>query len=129
MAKATESELEILQVLWEKGASTVRFVNEQLNAQKESKVGYTTTLKMMQIMTEKQLLRRDTSQRTHIFQANVSQEDFQKTMVDKMLNTVFGGSAMKLVQQALGNKKTSKEEIEQIKTMIEQMENEKGGKK
>ncbi|MDX2305364.1 MAG: BlaI/MecI/CopY family transcriptional regulator [Microscillaceae bacterium] len=121
--KPTEAELEILQILWKHGASTVRFVNEQLNEQRE--VGYTTTLKMMQVMHEKGLLLRDDSQRTHVFRAQITEEDTQKSLLDRLLHTAFGGSAMKLVQQALGNHQTSKEELQKIKKLIDKME--KGG--
>lgn len=124
--KPTEAELEILQILWKHGPSTVRFVNDELNKQRE--VGYTTTLKMMQVMCEKKgLLKRDVSQRTHIYQTTSSEEATQKKMIDRLLETAFGGSAMKLVMQALGSKKTSQEELAEIKRIINQME--KGGKK
>lgn len=124
MNKPTEAELEILQILWKHGDSTVRFVNGELNKKRE--VGYTTTLKMMQLMTDKGLLQRDSSNRSHIYQPNISEEDTQKKLLDKLLNTAFGGSAMKLVMQALGNKKTSQEELKEIKTLINKIE--KGGK-
>jgi BlaI family transcriptional regulator, penicillinase repressor len=124
MIKPTEAELEILQILWQNGASTVRFVNEKLNDKRE--VGYTTTLKMMQLMFEKGMLRRDDSERTHIYTSVYGEEAIQKTLVDKLLETAFGGSAMKLVMQALGNKNTSKDELAQIKDLLNQIE--KGGK-
>ncbi|HAI76507.1 MAG TPA: transcriptional regulator [Microscillaceae bacterium] len=125
MQKLTEAELEILQILWKQGASTVRTVNEALNTQRE--VGYTTTLKMMQLMFEKGLLKRDESQRTHTYTANISEDVTQKNLVDKLMQSVFGGSAMKLVMQALGNKKTSQEEIKAIRQLLDQIEKEKGG--
>jgi BlaI family transcriptional regulator, penicillinase repressor len=118
--KPTEAELEILQVLWEHGETTVRFVNKRLNKDKET--GYTTTLKIMQIMTEKGLLLRNTAERSHLYSAAVRKEDMQNRLLDKFLNTVFGGSAMKLVMQALGSQETSKEELDAIKKMIEKME-------
>ncbi|TND09939.1 MAG: putative transcriptional regulator [Bacteroidetes bacterium] len=122
--KPTESELEILQVLWENGPSTVRFINDKLNEQKET--GYTTTLKIMQIMTEKKLLKREEDGRSHIYKAAIRRDDTQKQMLDRILETAYGGDAAALVLQALGHSKTTKEELEQIKAFIKQME---GGKK
>ncbi len=119
-AKPTESELEILQILWQNGHSTVRFVNEQLNQHKE--VGYTTTLKIMQIMTEKNLVRRNEDQRTHIYEASVLEEETQKQMLGRFLDTAFRGSAAKLVMQALGNHQASKEELNQIRNLLDQIE-------
>jgi len=116
--------LEILQVLWEYGPSTVRFVNEKLNRKK--RVGYTTTLKIMQIMTEKNLVLRDEASRSHVYSVLVDKEETQNLLLEKFLTTAFGGSAMKLVMQALGNHKTSKDELEQIKKLINTLE---GGEK
>lgn len=121
--KPTEAELEILQVIWENGPSTVRFVNDLLSQQKN--VGYTTTLKIMQIMTDKGLLVRDTSVKTHIYKVAVSQQETQKQLIDKLTATAFGGSAMKLVMQALGNKPSTVEEINEIRAFLDQLE---GGK-
>ena len=122
--KPTEAELEILQVIWEHGPSTVRFVNDYLSQQKQ--VGYTTTLKIMQIMADKGLLKRDTSGKTHIYKAAESQQKTQQQLIDKLMATAFGGSAMKLVLQALGNKKSTKAEINEIRAFLDQLE---GGKK
>lgn len=122
--RPTEAELEILQVLWEHGPSTVRFVNEKLNRKK--RVGYTTTLKIMQIMTEKNLVLRDEASRSHVYSVLVDKEETQNLLLEKFLTTAFGGSAMKLVMQALGNHKTSKDELEQIKKLINTLE---GGEK
>ena len=122
--KPTEGELEILQVIWANGPSTVRFVNDQMS--KDKRVGYTTTLKLMQIMAEKGLLKRDTSGKTHIYKAAVSQQKTQQQLIDKLMTTAFGGSAMKLVMQALGNKKSTKDEIDEIRAFLDQLE---GGKK
>ncbi len=119
----TEAELEILKVIWEEGPSTVRKVNECLNNKKE--VGYTTTLKIMQIMTEKQLLKRNTSARTHIYSARVDKEITQGQLLNRLLDTAFGGSARSLVMQALGNHRSSKKELEEIRKFIEKLE---GGK-
>ncbi|SEM35465.1 Predicted transcriptional regulator [Chitinophaga rupis] len=118
--KPTESELEILRVLWEKGPSTVREVHEILEQSKDA--GYTTTLKLMQIMHEKGLLQRDASSKTHIYAAAVSQENTQRQLLDKMIDTVFNGSASQLVLQALGNHKSSKEELEKIKQYLNEIE-------
>lgn len=114
--KPTEGELEILQVLWDKGSATVRDVHEHLNTYKES--GYTTTLKLMQIMFEKGLVKRDDSSKTHIYKANVSREKTQQQILGKMVDSLFGGSASQLVMQALGGGQTSKEELEEIQKLI-----------
>jgi predicted transcriptional regulator len=119
----TDSELEILQVLWIHGPSTVRFVNDLLN--KKKKTGYTTTLKLMQIMTEKELLNRDNSSRTHVFSPAVKEEETQTKIIDKMLGLAFGGSASKLVLQTLGSNKTSPEELDKIKQLITDLEKER----
>lgn len=120
--KPTESELEILQVLWENGPSPVRFVNDKLNEDRE--VGYTTTLKLMQIMAEKGLVLRNTQNRTHIYEAAASETDTQQRLLQKFVDSTFRGSAMKLVMQALGNHQASQEELDKIKALIEQIETE-----
>ncbi|MBY0536367.1 MAG: BlaI/MecI/CopY family transcriptional regulator [Chitinophagaceae bacterium] len=117
--KPTESELEILQVLWERKSASVREVHEELSKTKES--GYTTTLKLMQIMFEKGLVKRDESAKTHYYQPWVSKEKTQKHMVGKMIDTLFGGSTTELVLQALGNHKASEDELEAIQKMIEEL--------
>ncbi len=116
--KPTESELEILQILWTKGLATVREVHEQLSEMKD--VGYTTTLKLMQIMHEKGLVKRDESMRTHVYQAAVNKEKTQKHLLNKMIDSLFGGSSTQLVLQALGSSegKASAEEIEQIQMLL-----------
>ncbi|WP_448700705.1 BlaI/MecI/CopY family transcriptional regulator [Mucilaginibacter sp. AW1-3] len=119
--KPTESELEILQILWQKGSCTVRDVHEELAVNKDA--GYTTTLKLMQIMAEKGLVERDTTNRTHIYKAAVSQDEAQKHYLDKMINNVFNGSAANLVMQALGNHRSSRSEIEAIKQYLDQLNN------
>lgn len=120
--KPTEAELEILQVLWKEGVCTVRFVNNELN--KRRPIGYTTTLKLMQIMLAKGLLKRDDSSRTHVYEAKVNKEDTQKSLLDKFLQLTFGGSAMKLVMQALGNTKTTPDELKQIRAFLDDLEKE-----
>lgn len=119
--KPTESELEILQVLWKKGLATVREVHEELSAMKDA--GYTTTLKLMQIMHEKGLVKRDDSMRTHVYQAAVSKEKTQKHLLGKMIDSLFGGSPTQLVIQALGEHKATPEELEKIQEMIDNMKN------
>lgn len=119
--KPTESELEILQVLWDKGLASVREVHEELSKSKEA--GYTTTLKLMQIMHEKGLVKRDDSVKTHIYQPAVSKEKTQKHLLGKMINTLFGGSTTQLVMQALGNHKASADELEEIQKMIDNLKN------
>ncbi|MBC8987463.1 BlaI/MecI/CopY family transcriptional regulator [Pedobacter sp. N36a] len=117
--KPTESELEILQILWEKGQCTVREVHEILEKNKEA--GYTTTLKLMQIMAEKGLVIRNTSSKTHIYRALVNQEKTQQHLVSKMIDNVFNGSAARLVMQALGNHSASKDEIDSIKKYLDNL--------
>ncbi len=121
--RPTESELEILNILWAKGPSTVREVHEVLEQSKEA--GYTTTLKLMQIMHEKGMLKRDTSSKTHVYEAIVSQQQTQGQILKRMIDTVFNGSATQMVMQALGNHKANAEELEQIKKYLEQMEQNK----
>jgi len=120
IAKPTESELEILQILWERGNSTVRDVHEILTKNKEA--GYTTTLKLMQIMHEKGLVERDTNQKTHIYSALASQQKTQQHLLSKLIDNAFNGSAARLVMQALGNHKSSKDEIEAIKKYLDELE-------
>lgn len=118
--KPTDGELEILKVLWEKGSATVREVHEAL-AKKDS--AYTTTLKLMQIMHDKNLVTRDTSAKTHVYRALITEHHTQQTLVNRMIDNVFNGSATRLVMQALGNKKASKAEIELIKSYLDKLEN------
>lgn len=115
--KPTDSELVILQVLWDKGDATVREVHEELIETKDC--GYTTTLKLMQIMFEKGLVLRDDSNRTHIYRANVSKEKTQRQLVDKMVDSLFAGSHSQLVMQALGSHAPSKEELDEIQQLLD----------
>src|ERR1044072_7319975 len=117
--KPTESELEILQILWSKGLATVREVHEDLASTKD--VGYTTTLKLMQIMNEKGLVKRDDSMRTHVYQAAVNKERTQKHLLGKMIDSLFGGSPTQLVIQALGNHKASGIELEEIQKLLDNL--------
>ncbi|MCE5187523.1 MAG: BlaI/MecI/CopY family transcriptional regulator [Planctomycetaceae bacterium] len=116
----TEKELVILQVLWANGPCTVRQVNAQIC--KKEKTGYTTTLKLMQIMTEKGLLMRDDSQFKHIYRPACTEEKTEKQIVSHMLNRVFAGSAEKLVMRALSAKHVTAEELKNIRKLIEEME-------
>ena len=122
--KPTDAELEILQVLWQNGPSTVRFVNDELSKTKE--VGYTTTLKIMQLMTEKNMVRRDESNRSHVYEALLKEEATQKQLLNKFLDTTFRGSASRLVMQALGSHQTTPEELNQIRELLNKLE---GGSK
>ena len=121
--KPTVAELEILQILWKHGPSTVRHINDKLNEKK--RVGYTTTLKIMQLMLEKKLLFRDEKERSHIYRPAIEENETQKFLLDGFLETAFGGSASKLVLQALGNHRASKEEIARIRELLDAIE---GGK-
>jgi BlaI family transcriptional regulator, penicillinase repressor len=116
MIKPTESELEILQILWSRGLATVREVHEELSKSKEA--GYTTTLKLMQIMHEKGLVKRDDSMRTHVYQPAVNKEKTQKHLLGKMIDNLFGGSSTQLVMQALGENKVSADELEKIQALL-----------
>ncbi|MDZ7764721.1 MAG: BlaI/MecI/CopY family transcriptional regulator [Melioribacteraceae bacterium] len=118
--KPTESELEILQILWEEETATVKEINDIINKRKP--IGYTTTLKTIQIMFEKGLVKREKVGRSHTYSAAIKKEETQQALIDKILDSAFGGSASNLVMQALGNKKTSKQELEEIKKMIEKLE-------
>lgn len=115
--KPTDSELEILQVLWRKGVCTVREVHDELAKTKDA--GYTTTLKLMQIMHDKGLVTRDASAKSHLYKAAYSEQQAQTTALDKIISTVFRGSAAELVMQALGSHKASAEEISAIKSYLE----------
>jgi BlaI family penicillinase repressor len=119
--KPTESELEILQVIWKKGQCSVRDVHEELAKNKDA--GYTTTLKLMQIMHDKGLVERDTTAKSHLYKAVITREQAQQTALDKILATVFKGSTSDLVIQALGHHRASKDEIEAIKNYLDQFGN------
>jgi len=123
--KPTDSELEILQVLWEHGPLTVRDLNDRLNKQRT--VGYTTSLKMMQIMTEKGLLTRDTSKRSHVYSPAVGPDNVQSNIVDHILRTVFMGDRSKLVLQAIGNNPVSRQELSELKALISKIEEKENG--
>ena len=132
--KPTDSELEILHILWEQGPGTVRTVNDLLNERRESRksdpsnskpkesAGYTTTLKLMQIMFEKGLVTRTEDGRTHTYAAAVREEDTQSLLLQQFVDNAFRGSTTRLVLQALGNHEASAEELDEIKALIAQIE-------
>ena len=119
----TKSELEILQVLWQHGPSTVRFVNDMLNEQKRE-VHYTSTLKLMQIMAEKELLTRDVSNMKHVYSAAMEEQKMKAMLLDKFVDNMYNGSAGNLVLQLLGNKKASKKELQAIKDLLNKLDKE-----
>lgn len=117
----TKSELEILQILWAFGPSTARFVNDHLN-QETRQVIYMSTLKLMQIMVEKGLLVKDESQMRHIYSAAVEENKTKGLLLDKMVDSIFNGSASSLMMQLLGNKKISQQEMEEFQTLIKKLD-------
>ncbi|MCS5490606.1 BlaI/MecI/CopY family transcriptional regulator [Algoriphagus limi] len=123
MSKPTEAELEILSLLWEMKEASVRQIHERLSETKET--GYTTTLKIMQIMHAKGMVTRDEKSRTHIYRAAIKQGDTQKSLLKNLMNSAFGGSAKSLVMQALGQEEPSKEELDEIRAFLDQLENKK----
>jgi BlaI family penicillinase repressor len=120
LPKPTEAELEILQVLWQHGPQTVRFVNDELNKKRE--VGYTTTLKWLQLMLEKGLVLREDASKPHTYRAAVREDETQGQLLDRFVDTAFGGSALKLVLRALGRGQNSREEMDQIREVLKQMD-------
>lgn len=123
MNKPTEAELEILSLLWEMKEASVRQIHERLSETKET--GYTTTLKIMQIMHAKGMVTRDENSRTHIYRAAIKQGETQKSLIKNLMNSAFGGSAKSLVMQALGQEEPSKEELDEIRAFLDQLENKK----
>lgn len=115
--RPTDAELAILRVLWERGPSTVRQVHDVLG--RERPAAYTTALKLLQIMTEKGLVRRDETERTHVYHARLSEEQTQRQLVRDLLDRAFGGSASKLVMQALAARRATPEELGEIRKLIE----------
>ena len=120
-AEPTKSEIEILKVLWKKGPSTVRQVNDKLNEQTRT-VQYTSTLKLMQIMQEKGLLKRDDTNMKHIYSPAEPEQKTKNALLDKFVDNMYNGSVSSLVMQLLGNKKTSKKELQAIKELLNKME-------
>src|SRR5213075_2536722 len=122
--RPTDSELAILGVLWERGPSTVRDVHEELN--RDGTTGYTTILKLLQIMTEKGLVVRDETQRAHIYEARYSEQKTQRQLLTDLMERAFGGSPAKLVMQALSSsRRTSAEELIAIRELLDRMEGDK----
>lgn len=121
MSKPTESELEILSLLWELKEASVRQIHERLAETKDT--GYTTTLKTMQIMHAKGMVTRDEENRSHIYKPATNQQDTQNSLLKNLMNTAFGGSSKKLVMQALGQDNPSKDEIDEIRAFLDQLEN------
>jgi len=121
--RPTDRELTILRILWDKGPSTVREVNEAMSKCEET--GYTTTLKLMQIMAEKGLLRRDESGRQHVYRPAFTEEKTQKQLVGDLLQRAFSGSAEKLVMRVLSAKKVSAKELTKIRKLLNELEGEK----
>lgn len=120
LPRPTEAELAILRVLWDRGPSTVREVTEAL--QDERGTGYTTALKLLQIMTDKGLVQRDESSRAHAYEAVASAESTQRQLVSDLLERAFGGSARQLVLQALSAKRASRDELAEIRRMLDEFE-------
>ena len=123
MTKPTESELEILALLWELKEASVRQIHERLAETKDT--GYTTTLKIMQIMHAKGMVTRDEQNRSHIYRPTTNQKETQKSLLKNLVNTAFGGSAQNLVMQALGQENPSKEELDEIRAFLDQLEQKK----
>ena len=119
--KPTEGELEILQILWRYGPCTVKRVNEIMNEKKE--VGYTTSLKMLQIMIEKGFCLREAEGKLHIYKAAIKEQQVKKSYIRDMVDQVFEGSPMEMVVQTLGNYKASAQEISELKKLIKDLEN------
>ncbi|HRD43977.1 MAG TPA: BlaI/MecI/CopY family transcriptional regulator [Ferruginibacter sp.] len=119
LPRPTESELEILAILWKHGKASVRTVHAEISKSKPT--GYTTTLKLMQIMYDKKLLTRDSSSKVHIYEPAVSKEKTQKQFVNKMVNSLFSGSPAQLVLQALGSSNPSREELVKIEELLQQL--------
>jgi BlaI family penicillinase repressor len=120
LPRPTDAELAILRVLWRLGPSTVRQVQETLNQDRET--GYTTALKLMQIMAEKGLVERDETDRSHVYRASLKEEQTQRQLVDDLLERAFGGSARQLVMQALSGKKAAAKELARIRELLDQLE-------
>jgi predicted transcriptional regulator len=121
--RPTQSELEILAVLWDAGSATVREVQQALDARRPT--GYTTALKLLQIMTEKGLVRRDERERAHRYAPKLPREKTEQQMVGDLLDRAFGGSASRLVMRALSSRQATPEELDRIRTLLDEIEGEK----
>jgi BlaI family transcriptional regulator, penicillinase repressor len=120
--RPTDAELAILAVLWERGPSTVRDVHDELNL--HAPTGYTTVLKLLQIMTEKGLVVRDEAQRAHIYESRYSEQKTQRQLLSDLVDRAFGGSAAKLVMQALSGRKANSDELNLIRNLLDRLEGE-----
>jgi predicted transcriptional regulator len=120
--RPTDAELAILSVLWERGPSTVRDVHDELN--EHAPTGYTTVLKLLQIMTEKGLVVRDETERAHIYEARYSEQKTQRQLLSDLVDRAFGGSAAKLVLQALSGRKANSDELNAIRNLLDRLEGE-----
>jgi predicted transcriptional regulator len=120
LPKPTEAELSILCVLWARGPSTVREVHEEIQRNRASSTGYTTVLKLLQIMTEKGLVTRDESARSHVYRARWSEDTTQRQLVTDLLDRAFGGSAARLVMQALAVSPASPDELKEIRRLLDE---------
>ena len=125
LPRPTETELEILRVLWKHGPSTVRQVHKILNGERKTEVGYSTTLKMFQVMTQKGLVERDETVRPQIYTTRVPQEQTQRQLVKDLLKRAFGGSLRQMVMHALPDEETTKEELEQLEQLLDKFEEKK----
>ena len=120
--RPTDAELAILRVLWERGPSTVRQVHEALGEERET--GYTTSLKLMQIMAEKGILKRDETSMKHVYSAALEEQKTKGMLLERFVDSMYNGSASNLLMQLLGNKKTSKKELETIKELLKKLDKE-----
>ena len=120
----TKSELEVLQVLWASGPSTVRFVHDTLNQQKEA-VQYTSTLKLMQVMAEKGMLERDETNMKHIYRAALEQEKTKGFILERFIDSMYSGSVSNMMLALLGNDKTSKKDLQAVKEMLKKLDDKK----
>jgi len=125
-SRPTDAELAILGVLWEQGPLTVREIHEELEPSRST--GYTTVLKLLQIMTEKGLVSRDESQRSHVYRALVEQRPIQKQLVKDLMEKAFAGSASELVMSALSDRPSTEEELSKIRAVLDEMERKRGRK-
>ena len=125
MSKPTDAELIILNVLWQMGPMTVRDVLRRLKESRSPEIGYTTVLKLMQIMTVKNLIERDSSQRPQIYRVLISQHETQQNFISDLLDKAFGGSSKSLVMQVLANKEASDKELADVERLLDRLEEEK----
>jgi len=125
MIRPTKGELAILSVLWRRGPSTVRDVHAALQQEREDAVGYTTILKLLQIMTDKKLVKRDARSRTHVYTAAVSEATTREDLLSDLVDRAFGGSSLALVLQALSTTRATPSELEQIRRLIDERKGKK----